>query len=119
MTNQTTLNKYLDMPLHFRPPDPLLPQEFCKHPSAQHRLSYVASAEDTDNSLSYEEQGTANAYHPTQKSQLQTMHLLQTKVWTSTLGKINQLLHLPVMLQSFVDTNKPLRGNNKGVQTWC
>ena len=29
------------------------------------------------------------------------------------------MFHLPVMLLSFVDTTKPLRGNHKGVQSWC
>ena len=47
------------------------------------------------------------------------MHLLHIEVWTSTLAKIHILFHLPVMLQSFIDTTKPLRGNHKGVQTWC
>lgn len=50
---------------------------------------------------------------------LQTMCFPHGAIGTSTLCQVHKAIHLPVMLQSFVDTTKQLQGNRKGIQIWC
>ena len=109
------------MLLHFRSPDPLL-QSF-KHFSRT-QISSIGGVVQllqkllTTTLLPRNKQLHTPIIQNT-VSKLQTMHLSHGKLRTGTLSQVHKTFHLPVMLLSFVDTTKPLRGYYKGVQTWC
>ena len=121
LTHRTTSNKQLDMLLHFWPPDPLL-QSF-KHFSRTQMSSIGTVVQLLQKLLTTTLPPRNKQLHmpiiQNTVSKLQTMHLSHGKLRTGTLCQVHKTFHVPVMLLSFVDTTKPLRGYHKGVQTWC